>query len=265
MSDTLRLESIELRVRDLARSVAFYTALGFVVESQSDTTARLATDTGAVPLLTLTGRPGFPRAPRDAAGLFHAAMLLPSRAALGRWLQTTHARGIELEGFSDHSVSEAIYLSDPDGNGLEFYADRPRAKWPYRNGRLAMTTAALDLPGLLAESASLPPTDHPLTGARWGHLHLRVTALERSQAFYTDLLGMELVTADYPGARFLAADGYHHHVAINTWGTPRRDQPDESSGLAEAVFVRAGVSVDERSLRDPDGISLRIRRLDAAG
>src|SRR6185436_8329357 len=127
-----------------------------------------------------------------------------------------------------------------DGNGLEFYADRPRESWPFANGEIAMTTRPLALQRLLADAA--PTTDAPLAGARWGHLHLRVTDLERSEEFYRETLGMAVMQRSYPGARFLAADGYHHHLGLNTWGNPRQPQPPGALGLAEATFTRAGIS-----------------------
>ena len=183
-------------------------------------------------------------------------MLLPSRAALGAWLRFAADRGVEFAGFSDHGVSEAIYFSDPDGNGLEFYADQPRAQWPFSaSGELAMATRPLALPSLLAEAA--PASATPLAGAQWGHLHLRVTDLDRSEKFYRDVLGVTLTQGSYPGARFLAADGYHHHLGLNSWGQPRRPQPPGALGLAAATFARAGKSAT-RELRDPDGIGLRL-------
>jgi len=153
-------------------------------------------------------------------------------------------------------VSEAIYFADPDGNGLEFYGDRPHAERPFAaNGELAMVTRPLDLPALL--SASPAATSTPLAGALWGHLHLRVTDLDRSEAFYRGALGVAVTQGSYPGARFLAADGYHHHLGLNTWGHPRAPQPAGALGLAEATFVRTDGTAPQ-SLRDPDGIVLRL-------
>ena len=258
MSSSLQLTSIELRVPDLARSVEFYgSRLGFNVLEQSADHAELGTSRDGPGMLTLTEARRAPAAPRDAAGLFHAALLFPSRAALGAWLKFAAAHGVDFEGFSDHGVSEAIYLSDPDGNGLEFYADRAPESWPYApNGEIAMMTRPLALRALLAGASA--PTDAPLVGAHWGHLHLRVTDLERSEAFYTAELGLEVMQRSYPGARFLATDGYHHHLGLNTWGNPRHPQPAGALGLAGATFARAGIT-GEASLVDPDGIPLRLQ------
>ncbi len=258
MNSTVQLATIELRVPNLERSVEFYARrLGFVVTEQVAGRAELAVAGEHAPLLTLSEGRNAGHPPRDAAGLFHAALLFPSRAALGGWLKLAAAQGVDFEGFSDHGVSEAIYLSDPDGNGLEFYADRARAAWPFaENGEVAMVTRPLALRNLLASAGA--PSDTPLVGAHWGHLHLRVTNLARSEAFYCEKLGLEVMQRSYPGARFLAADGYHHHLGLNTWGNPRLPQPDAALGLAQATFVRAGAGSEE-TLIDPDGIHLRVQ------
>ena len=256
MSPSLKLRSVHLRVANLERSLKFYRdQLGFVLVNSDHGSAGLSTSEGTPTLLTLTGDSSAQLAPPDAAGLFHAALLLPSRAVLGSWLRNTANAGVKFDGFSDHGVSEALYLSDPDGNGLEFYADRPREAWPFEDGHLAMVTEPLALPDLLAAGAS--NGNSPLSGARWGHLHLRVTSLDRSQQFYTSALGMELMQKYGDSARFLAADGYHHHLGINRWGGVRQPQPSGSVGLVEAVFERVGID-EERSLRDPDGIAVRV-------
>jgi catechol 2,3-dioxygenase len=253
----LALRHVQLRVSDLARSVDFYTRqLGFVLIRKNVGRAELGAEADGSVLLTLTEDRTASPAPRDAAGLFHAAVLLPSRDALGRWLRAAADAGTRFDGFSDHGVSEAIYLTDPDGNGLEFYADRPRVDWPRRGDEIAMSTEPLDLPSLLAASAQ-DATEPVLKDARWGHLHLRVTDLERSESFYRDNLGVVVTQRSYPGARFLAADGYHHHIGLNTWGQPRQARSATSLGLAEATFVRTGLAA-EQSLKDPDGIALRL-------
>jgi catechol 2,3-dioxygenase len=261
MTPSLQLTSVTLRVPDLDRSLDFYQRqLGFYLVSRTKQEARLSAAAQSPTLLTLLADSAAAPSAADSAGLFHAAMLLPSRAALSSWLRHAAGAGVEFEGFSDHGVSEAIYLSDPDGNGLEFYADRPRAAWPRRDGQLAMTTLPLDMDSLLAETADVPPTSAPLQGAAWGHLHLRVTDLERSDAFYRSTLGMEVMQRSFPGARFLAADGYHHHLGLNTWGHPRRPHSCTALGLVEATFVLSGLTA-EKILQDPDGIHLRVQPL----
>ncbi len=256
MNSSLHLRSVRLRVPDLTRSMAFYVGqLGFAPVHKTVGRADLAVASGSPTLLTLMEDRAARPAPPDAAGLFHAALLLPGRAALGAWLQHAAKAGVEFEGFSDHGVSQAVYFADPDGNGLEFYVDRPRAEWPFAHGKLAMRTDPLDVPKLLAEAAPAGP--FPLAGARWGHLHLRVTSLERSEAFYRTTLGLDLMQDSYPGARFLAADGYHHHLGLNIWGRPRQSQPAGALGLAETVFAQRSITSEQR-LTDPDGITLRL-------
>lgn len=257
MTHSLQIASVHLRVADLARSLDYYTRqLGFFVVNATPTRADLAVTPASPALLTLTGDSSAPPAPPDAAGLFHTALLFPSRPALATWLNYAAAAGVAFEGASDHGVSEAIYFSDPDGNGLEFCVDRPRSAWPFAaNGELAMTTQRLDLPSLLATAS--PPSPTPLAGARWGHLHLRVTDLDRSDAFYRDTLGMVVTQGSYPGARFLAADGYHHHLGLNTWGRPRTPRPAAALGLVSATFSLPSIT-DTRQLTDPDGIALTI-------
>lgn len=257
MSNSVQLSAIHLRVSELSRSVDFYARqLGFLVAMDNGFRAELTTSPEAAPSLVLFEDRQAPHAPRDAAGLFHAALLFPSRPALGAWLQSTAAHGVDFEGFSDHGVSEAIYLSDPDGNGLEFYADRARSHWPFANGELAMVTRPLDVRGLLA--SAMPGGATPLSGAIWGHLHLRVTDLDRSETFYRARLGLDVMQRSFPGARFLGADGYHHHLGLNTWGGPNQPQPPGALGLAEATFLRAGTTSDV-SFVDPDGIHLRLQ------
>jgi catechol 2,3-dioxygenase len=256
MTPSLRVASIHLRVSNLSRSVDFYShQLGFAVTERHESHANLATAPRSTALLRLTEDRHAAPSPPDTAGLFHAAVLFPTRAALAGWLHFTAAQGVDFEGFSDHGVSQAIYLSDPDGNGLEFYADRPRSEWPHANGELAMTTRPLAVRNLLAEAA--PARSNPLTGSAWGHLHLRVTDLARSETFYRPTLGLEVTQGSYPGARFLAADGYHHHLGLNSWGNPRLPQPAGALGLIEATFTRA-TATTASALIDPDGLHLRI-------
>lgn len=251
-----RLELIRLRVRDLAACVEFYTRkLGFHSVEVEPHRRLLSCSPGYAPLLELAGDPSAEPPSPDCAGMFHAALLLPGRIELATWFRQAAAAGVEFDGFADHGVSEALYLADPEGNGLEFYRDRPRTQWPFRSGRLAMTTLPIDVRGLLAEASAT--NENPLAGACWGHLHLSVTNLARSQEFYERELGLACTQDDYPGARFLAAGGYHHQVAINVWRGTRRPWSEGDAGLAGVVFSSGETSA--RELRDPDGIPLTIR------
>ena len=256
MKASVHLRTIHLRVSDLDRSVAFYAdQLGLHVINRETQRASLATAPDGPELLFLTEDRTARPAPPDAAGLFHAALLFPSRTGLGSWLRVAADAGVKFDGFSDHGVSEAIYLSDPDGNGLEFYADRPREQWPFHNGELQMGTEPLALPELLAASAT--HEGPPLAGSKWGHLHLRVSSLDQSQEFYASMLGLSLMQRYGDSARFLAADGYHHHLGLNRWGGIRQPQPSGSLGLIEAAFERSGASADI-VVQDPDDIHVRV-------
>ncbi len=257
MTTSLQLTSVHLRVADLARSVGYYTRqLGFVTVHTSPARTDLAVAPEAAPILSVSGDPAAPPASPEAAGLFHAALLFPTRAALAGWLKHAANAGVEFDGASDHGVSEALYFSDPDGNGLEFYVDRPRAAWPLAaNSELAMITQRLDLSSLLATAS--PPSATPLAGAHWGHLHLRVTDLDRSDAFYRNALGLIVTQSTLPGARFLAADGYHHHLGLNTWGRSRAPRSASALGLVEATFARSSATATQQ-LSDPDRIALTV-------
>lgn len=259
MNASLHLDSVVLRVRDLARSVDFYAGqLGFIVVARDERTATLAVATGAPANFTLLAVPGAAPAAEQAAGLFHLALLLPGRAELGRWLRFAVEHGAEFDGFSDHGVSEAIYFSDPDGNGLEFYSDRPRADWPVaEGGKLAMFTRALDVQSVLAAGAALPLTAEPLAGAAWGHIHLRVTELSAAEAFFTRELGLAVTTRDYPGALFLAADGYHHHIAVNTWRVRSPAPTTPHAGLESVRITQRGLAAP-RTLVAPNGVRFEL-------
>lgn len=252
--NTVALRHVTLRVRDLRDTIGFYQRLGFVVARADASAADLAIAPETAPILTLQHDPAAVTPPRSAAGLFHVALLFPTRAALGGWLRGAVAGGIEFDGFADHAVSEALYFSDPEGNGLEFYADRPRESWPYENGEVSMVTRPLDARSMLnAGTVSAAP----LAGAGWGHLHLRVTNLDRSESFYRDALGLEVTQRSFPGARFLAADSYHHHLGLNIWGSPQQPQPDRALGIASATFATRAAGAT-REVRDPDAITIRI-------
>jgi catechol 2,3-dioxygenase len=219
-----------LRCQDLSRCVAFYRdALGLEVLERSAELAFLGA--GGRALLGLISAPDA-RAAGRAPGLYHVALLLPDRASLGAFLAHAVRSRLALQGASDHGVSEAIYLADPEGNGIEVYRDRPREAWPRRGERVAMGTGPIDGEGLLAEAGQAGPFRAP-AGTLVGHVHLRVADAAAAAARYRDDLGMDVTQADFPGARFLSAGGYHHHLGVNEWetrGAPAR-QP-ETLGLA---------------------------------
>ena len=243
-----------LTIANLDRSVRFYLdRMGFQLHARRDGHAALGA--GGDDLLVLHESPDAPLAPRTA-GLYHFAILVPSRLDLARTLHRLALARTPMQGFSDHRVSEAIYLADPDGNGIEVYRDRPRAEWPFENGRLQMATDPLDVEALLREAdvdaqttgapgSAAPAADLP-AGTRIGHIHLHVSFLEDTEEFYTRALGLD-VTARYGGsATFMSAGGYHHHVAANTWagvGAPR--PPEGAIGLRHfEILVPDGAALD---------------------
>jgi len=233
---SVRIGGVTLNVRDMNRVADFYaSALGLQV--QSSTNGQTVLGAGDTPLLTLVGDGALkPRDP-SAAGLFHTAFLLPSRAHLARWLVHAAESGVRLEGASDHKVSEALYLSDPEGNGIEIYADRPTNAWHDADGAIAMATDPLDLEALAAH-ADRPWAGFPADGFI-GHVHLQVGDARAAESFYAGMLGLE-VMARYPGASFFGADGYHHQLAANHWRSGGAGQrPKGQAGLAEVALVVA--------------------------
>ena len=249
----MQLKDVTLAVRDLDRSVQFYErAIGLEPLAAGGATAVLGVDD--VALLRLVERPR--AAPRDdAAGLFHVAWLLADRAHLGAALARLDSHGSRLTGAADHHVSEAVYLDDPDGHGIELYADRPRGAWR-RDGQLVMNNTRLDLDGLrlAAKSEGVGP-ESSSHGLRLGHLHLEAIDLDQSGRFAEERLGLELQVA-WPNARFLAWDGYHHHLAYNDWN--RRKSPLEPAE-DRIGLVEIGLAGDRgQSLTDPNGILFKV-------
>lgn len=225
---------VHLQVADLEQALAFYRdMLGFRQAEVEGRTVRLSA-TGGRPLhIVLSEQPGAQRKPPRTTGLYHVAIRFPSRLALARVFRRLAAHRWPFQGFADHLVSEALYLADPDGNGLELYIDRPRAQWRRRNGQIEMAIEPLDVEALLAEADSDPA---PWTGVDpatdVGHVHLQVSDLEQAEAFYSGLLGLEVTQRDLPGALFLLAGGYHHHVGLNVWaGVGAPPPPLDAVGL----------------------------------
>jgi catechol 2,3-dioxygenase len=240
---TLRLGAVHLTVTDLDRSVAFYQdAIGLQQHRREDAVAALGAGAGDLVLL---------HEERDArpagrhAGLYHYALLFDSRTELARAVQRLAVTRTPIDGASDHGVSEAIYLSDPDGNGIELYADRPRADWPPVSGgdRVAMFTRALDLGGLLATVTADEPVAQAAAGLRMGHVHLHVGDLDAALRFYRDVIGFEVMVG-MPSALFLAAGGYHHHLGVNTWrGEGVGPAPAGTVGMREWTVVLDGAGL----------------------
>ena len=251
----VRLGPVHLTVAGLARSLDYYRAqIGLDVLAEED--GRATVGAGGRALLVLVEETG--ARPADGySGLFHFALLVPDRRALAAWLAHAARDRVALTGLSDHAVSEAIYLSDPDGHGIEIYADRPREVWEGRVREL-MTTMPLDTDDLFSE------LDDPATesfdglpdGTVMGHVHLRVAEIDPTVAFYRDL-GFELMAQLGSQAAFLAAGGYHHHLGANTWESAGRPQaPPGHASLRHATLLVPGASAEE--LVDPSGNRWRV-------
>jgi catechol 2,3-dioxygenase len=249
---------VYLRVRDLDAALGFYRdVLGFQDVKRDGPAAFLSANGQAPYHFVLTGQPDAAPRLRRAPGLFHVAIRYPSRQALAHALKHVSEVGWPIGGASDHLVSEAIYLSDSEGNGIELYADRPRSKWSTEGGQIAMATERLDIDDLMAQIAG---DRQPWTGVDpdtdIGHLHLQVSNLDRSEQFYHGLIGLDVTQRNYPGARFYSAGGYHHHLGNNIWN---------SRGAAPAPSDAAGLAA--WSLHVPDGAAWEklVDRLRAAG
>ncbi len=281
-----RVGGVALQVTELGRSLRYYeSVLGLRVLARGEGRAELGVPGSDEPLVELRERAGGRPIPRQGRlGLYHYAILLTDRAALGRFLAHLAALNV-YAGMSDHFVSEALYLRDPDGLGIEVYADRPRSAWRTSgadgadgaNGReLAMETVPLDTQAVLAAGAGEAWTGMP-AGTRMGHVHLHVGDLPRAADFYHAALGLDRVVWSYPGALFLSAGGYHHHLGVNTWAAgapaPAEDEarllewrlvlPEAADAAAAADNVAAaGYDVaregEERILTDPWGTRLRL-------
>ena len=251
------LGPVRMTVSQLERSRAFYErAIGLRASELDDGTLALGA-AGEPPLIELRGDSSAPRLNRRAPGLYHLAILLPSRRdlafALARLVQT----GWPLDGASDHLVSEALYLSDPDGNGIELYRDRPRSDWPRSGDQLQMSTLPLDLDSLIGElqGASELQAEAP-AGTRIGHVHLQVADLAEAEAFYHGVLGFDVMVRGYPGALFVSAGGYHHHIGLNTW---------HSAGAAPAARGSVGLRSFTVELPNERELATVLARVEAAG
>jgi len=277
LPEATHLGRVRLQVADLDRSLMFYeNVLGLRVVRRADDSASLGPhgdDREIVHLRQLRSARPVPR--RGLLGLYHFAILLPDRASLGRFLAHLGEIGA-YAGMSDHFVSEAIYLTDPDGLGIEVYADRPRDAWRYDERQIYMTTNHLDVNDLISAARGEKWSGMP-AGTVLGHVHLYVGDIDKAEAFYHDALGFDKVVWSYPGALFLSAGGYHHHLGTNTWarGAPAATDadarlleweiivPTRNDARAAAEHVRAkGYPVKEENgewiLTDPWGTSLRL-------
>lgn len=272
----MRIGKVQLKVRDLDAVASFYTSalgLGRITSSNG----RITLGTGKVPLVELLGDPGLAPNDRRQAGLFHTAFLMPSRADLARWLAHAVATRVPLQGASDHIVSEAIYLADPEGNGIEVYVDRPVSRWRGSIGEIRMSTDPLDAQALLKAADGTEWAGFPQDGMI-GHVHLQVGDTAEADRFYAGVLGLDIATR-YPGASFYGSGGYHHQLAGNVWNSRRVGRrPDGTGGLDTVeIVVRAAADIaaiaaraetagieisrddDGMTLHDPWGTAITLR------
>jgi catechol 2,3-dioxygenase len=263
LPDATRLGLVRLDVSDLARSLAYYRdVLGLRELSRDGSRVTLGTEDGATALLELTEVPGATPAPlKGRLGLYHFAILLPTRAALGRF--TAHLLQIGVRpGASDHAVSEALYLRDPDGLGIEVYADRPRSEWRTVGGTLEMRIDPLDLEAVIHAAGDTRWTGMP-AGTTLGHMHLHVGDLTEGVRFYHNSLGFDVV-AELPSAVFLSAGGYHHHLGTNTWARGAEPSAPGDARLAEWTIVVPSTADVEEAAKSLESAGHAVRR-DAAG
>jgi catechol 2,3-dioxygenase len=251
----VHIGAVGMMVRDLDRlSVYYRDLLGLIVQKRTPQRVMLGVD--GVVLLELIHRPdALPDDPRDA-GLYHTAFLMPTRADLARWILHVAKNRVPIVGASDHDVSEAIYLDDPEGNGVEVYSDRPREMWRREGEMIFQKTDPLDIDAIIREidpaTATYPGAPQ---GLRVGHVHLRVGDIAKAEAFYCGALGLE-VTRRRNGASFMSTGGYHHHVAVNTW---------HSDGAGARSDTRAGLDWVSMEINDQATLDSLKKRLGAAG
>lgn len=253
---------VALGVADLDKMVGFYEqVMGLQVLARDEQTAELGLDNQAI--VCLESRPNGRQYP-NATGLYHLAILLPSRADLGQWLRHfVQFTSRMIDGASDHLVSQALYQRDPEGNGLEIYWDHPRDEWAYEeNGRVIMDNLSLDLPALVA-AAPEEAFNHMPSGTTLGHVHLQVSDIDETVWFYTELLGLGYMTGYGDSAAFMSAGGYHHHLGANTWHSLGASAPPEDAlGLLYYTLLLPNTAVRDTLVNRLQTHNIPISSLD---
>jgi catechol 2,3-dioxygenase len=285
LPDEVRVSQVHLRTGNLERALGFYTdTLGLQIADRLGQEAALSATASKPAMIVLSETPGARPLPSGATGLYHLAIRYPTRRDLAHALQRLVQREYQIQGASDHQVSEAIYLNDPDDNGVELYADRPRAQWTWHEGQIAMTTEPLNMDNLLATTEGQPAPPHVPSQTDLGHIHLHVADLAAAERFYREFLGLAVTQRSYPGALFFSAGSYHHHLAVNTWAGDQTP-PANSIGLIsyrlevpeteilyclkhraplagyEATTTIGEAGVELLQIRDPNGHWLEIQHL----
>jgi catechol 2,3-dioxygenase len=258
-----QLTRLALRVKDLERCLGYYSeVLGFSVVQEEGARTSLALP-GRRFVIDLIHEPSAVLRPYPCVGLYHFALVVPDRPALGAVFRHLVDRKEAFEGMADHAVSEALYIRDPEQNGIELYRDRPHEEWPYTDGggsgglprpkQVAMVSDPLDVDGVVGAAENAAPLH---ADTRFGHIHLHVSELPSAEAFFADELGLGVTQRSLPGALFFAAGDYHHHVAANTWA-PERPVPPDATGLLGYTWLAPGWT-GPSSLRDPVGAEVRF-------
>jgi catechol 2,3-dioxygenase len=238
LPDQTRISQVHLRTARLEELLQFYSGmLGLNASRGPGNHASFSAAPQQPGILQLTeDKAASPRPPRST-GLYHFALLYPTRKDLAQVYRGLIEADYPIIGASDHGVSEAIYLSDPEGNGIELYADRPRSEWQWKNGQVEMVTKSLDLDNLLATTSGSSPSGRSRQHAELGHIHLHVADLAAAERFYSEFLGFAVTQRSYTKALFFAAGGYHHHIGVNVWAG-KASPPASSVGL---ISYRIGI------------------------
>lgn len=281
LNPEMTLGPVSLKVKDLGSMLSFYEQdLGLLVGRRDEEVVELSPGKSAEPIIVLRHVPNAEKAPDGAAGLYHYALLVPDGRSLAAAYVAIGNAGIIFDGFADHLVSEALYLTDPEGNGIEIYADRARSEWKFdEDGYVDMATQPLDIDSLLKEVANAPKNALKAIaeGTRVGHVHLKVTDLQRSIAFYRSVLGLDLMRY-YESAAFLSVGRYHHHIGMNTWNSlggkpvernwaglehliitvPRENLNELSTMLADSPIAHNDGN-GQLFISDPDEIALIVK------
>jgi catechol 2,3-dioxygenase len=260
LTTPMHIGQTALKVRDLAAMTAYYRGMLGLVEIRRDA-GGVVLGAGGKPLLHLIHKPDAEIESPNTAGLFHVAYLMPSRADLARWLVHAAAIRVPVSGFADHSVSEAIYLTDPEGNGVEVYSDRPRESWQWNGEVVTMGTRELDIDDIVAltDTGRDSYTTAP-DGLRIGHMHLKVGAIAAARDFYGAQLGLASTRGERPDAAFLSSGRYHHHVAANIWnsqGAGPRDAATTGLDWFSLVIADDAILAAQKTRLEAAGLTLR--------
>lgn len=254
----IHIGSVGLIARDGENLSTFYRGLLGMEELSNDGTTRVL-GTGDRPLLSITQDPQAKIAPRQRAGLFHTAFLFGTRVDLARWLGHVAEKRVSISGASDHNVSEAFYLDDPEGNGIEIYADRDRSEWGWREGMVDMVTKPLDIQNLLQSAHGAPRWEKAPEDLVIGHVHTKVGDVKTAERFWNEDIGLQTVAYYGDKAVFLSSGGYHHHIAGNIWGSAGAgERPDGETGLDYIELISDDAS-GPSELKDPWGTKIKIR------